>query len=178
MVLHSLYSRKGDEWRDTDINRINYLDEEEPTHCKQRGGYYNMLPLHYAIMNNAPLVVVQRVYNLNKDAIKEVHDDGWTPLHLAAYYDRDEYIPWLKRIYPEAAMEKDADGRTPVELATRYSRLKSMELLSRKVSQPLPAIEGEEKEETAEVSEATEQVDTNTNQSGDEEKKQENIQES
>ena len=137
-----------------------------------------MLPLHYAIMNNAPLVIVQRVYNLIKDAIKEVHDDGWTPLHMAAYYDRDEYIPWLKRVYPEAAMEKDSDGRTPVELATRYSRLKSMELLNTKVLPSLPAIEAEEKEESVEVFEATEQMDTNTNQSSDEEKKQENIQES
>ena len=75
-------------------------------------------------------------------------------------------------------MEKDSDGRTPVELATRYSRLKSMELLNTKVLPSLPAIEAEEKEESVEVFEATEQMDTNTNQSSDEEKKQENIQES
>ena len=150
MVLHSLYSRKADEWQKTDIERINYLDEEEPTHCQNKGGHYKMLPLHYAIMNKAPLVVVQRIYNINKDAIKDVHLDGWTPLHMAAYYNRKEYIPWLKKVYPEAAMEKDKDDRTPLDVAANYKRVDALALLSQPAKKKVLGFDDEEKKDTAE----------------------------
>ena len=78
--LVSLYSRYGDRWKNTDIERIQKLHDEEPTHVENKGGAYKMLPIHYAIMNGAPLVVIQRLYNLYKDGIKETHADGWLPL--------------------------------------------------------------------------------------------------
>lgn len=106
-----------------------------------------MLPLHYSIMNNAPLVVVQRVYNLNKDAIKDVHEDGWLPLHMAAFYDRKEYIPWLKKVYPEAQMEKDKDGRTPLDIATKYKRVEALALLKVVATSAPQIFEDEEKED-------------------------------
>ena len=111
----------------TGIERINKLHGEEPSHVSTKGGAYNMLPIHYALMNNAPLVVIQRIYNLHQDGIKASHDDGWMPLHFACYYNRHEAIQWLRKTYGEAASKRDKHGRTPLDIATHYKHTECIE---------------------------------------------------
>jgi hypothetical protein len=125
--LVSLYSRYGDRWKNTDIERIQKLHDEEPTHVENKGGAYKMLPIHYAVMNGAPLVVIQRLYNLYKDGLKETHADGWLPLHMACYYDNFEATVWLKKKYPEGVTQRDKDGRTAHDLAKQYKKTKALE---------------------------------------------------
>ena len=58
---------------------------------------------------------------------------------------------WTRCTWQHELVEKSISTAMEKDYSLRYSRLKSMELLNTKVLPSLPAIEGEEKEESAEV---------------------------
>ena len=103
-----------------------------------------MHPIHYAIMNSAPLVVIQRLYNLYKDGIKETHADGWLPLHMACYYDNYDATVWLKKKYPQGVMQRDKSGRTANDLAKHYKKMKALEAFPQVTPVTTPIEEMEE----------------------------------
>lgn len=72
-------------------------------------------PLHLAVRNDNPIVVAALGW-LKADPNVRNAETGATPLHLAAFLDRDELIPQLLNMGADPALE-DVNGMTAVMIA-------------------------------------------------------------
>jgi myosin heavy subunit len=83
-----------------------------------------MLPLHAAIIFNAPLTVIKGLLKVYPHATTYTDDQGMLPLHLAFRSQSEEDIVLaLLDVYPEAMERGDSKGRVPSQLAPKNSTL-------------------------------------------------------
>ena len=87
---------------------------------------YKTIPIYYAIFHGAKLNVVQYMAKTNlKGTIDWRSDDGSTLLHIAAWKNRHEDIPFLLSISPEWAAVTNDNGISALDLAINYNSLES-----------------------------------------------------
>lgn len=81
---------------------------------------WSQLPLHLAIVCNAPLSIVKALVKLNPQALRCTDDQHMLPLHLALRQGAsDEVVAFLALEFPEAVNAKGKNGRTAVECSQR-----------------------------------------------------------
>lgn len=80
-----------------------------------------MLPIHAAILFNAPNNVVEVLLDTYEEGVKCQDDLGMLPLHLLLRKadPNHEVVDMITKKYPDAVLVKDYKGRTPTTLADR-----------------------------------------------------------
>lgn len=93
---------------------------------------WSRLPLHLAILCDAPLAVVSRLIDLYPASVYYPDSQSMLPLHLALYYNAsDDVIAHLLMRYPDAVNKLGMDGLTPIECALQgqnFSRGQMLEM--------------------------------------------------
>ena len=85
---------------------------------------WRMLPIHAAIIFNAPMGVIQGLLKAYPAGTTYADDQGMLPLHLAFRSQSDEEVVLaLLDVYPEAMERGDLKGRVPSQLAPKNSNL-------------------------------------------------------
>ncbi|RYG68569.1 ankyrin repeat domain-containing protein, partial [archaeon] len=81
----------------------------------------NMLPLHHAIKQKAPLNIIESLINGYKDALSMRDVDGKLPLHYAAERNLPiEYFQVLLTGYTRGVRERDDKGMIPLHHLVRF----------------------------------------------------------
>ena len=111
--VRTLHTYGGVEWKSTTSKVVNELHEKDPTLVRTKVGWG--WPMHYAIMYDAPLETVQRLYQLFPNALSSFADDRQTCLSIAAMHGRIKLIPYILAMFPSAAETKGANGNTPLK---------------------------------------------------------------
>ena len=94
---------------------VTRFDPEDPNKVK-----WSQLPLHLAIVCNAPPSVIGRLVRLYPQALRCTDDQHMLPLHLALRHgSNDEVIAFLLMKFPDAVNAKGKNGRTAVDCALR-----------------------------------------------------------
>jgi hypothetical protein len=76
------------------------------------------LPIHSAVMNGAPIKIVERLLALNPNGILSTDLDGNLPLHLCfSHASSDTVAAFLLEAFPEAVSVKNKAGKKPVDYA-------------------------------------------------------------
>jgi len=125
-----LYQYLQSEKWDLVLSRIKTFPNEVRTWIKRMDGIkikWRMLPLHAAILFNAPTSVVEALLDAYQDSIKYQDDMGMLPLHLVLRKsDPDhETVDLIMNRYPGAVIVKDNKGRTPSGVAKNLRNLES-----------------------------------------------------
>ncbi|KAG7350351.1 hypothetical protein IV203_009711 [Nitzschia inconspicua] len=78
---------------------------------------WSLLPIHLAMIKNAPTKVISSLLNLHPLGAKSVDDQGSLPLHLAFKYGASDrtMIDLIQR-FPPALFTKDIRGRVPTDI--------------------------------------------------------------
>ena len=86
-----------------------------------RSGY---IPLHLAIVKNAPLTIIRRLIECNKESVKVKTKDNQLPLHLAlAHKCSSEVTEFLLKAHPEAIQKPDPiTDLYPFMMAAHFNR--------------------------------------------------------
>jgi len=93
-------------------------DEEEDEKIK-----WSQLPLHLAIVVDAPLGIVRRLVEHYPRGVQCTDDERMLPLHLALRQGSpDEIVDFLLKVFPEAVNARGKNKRTAVECAMRGRR--------------------------------------------------------
>ncbi|KAF5466021.1 hypothetical protein F2P56_015980 [Juglans regia] len=81
--------------------------------------------LHAAACWEEPEVIklIQKIGGISKEADQK----GWTPLHLAAHYNKNESTKLLLEYYRDVAYMKDTEGRTALHIAAHHGHHMVME---------------------------------------------------
>jgi hypothetical protein len=83
---------------------------------------WSQLPLHLAIVVDAPAKVVVSLVELYPQGVRCTDDQHMLPLHLAMRHGSpDDIVEYLLRQFPEAVNAKGKNDRTPLECARRSS---------------------------------------------------------
>jgi hypothetical protein len=83
---------------------------------------WSQLPLHLAIVVDAPAKVVVSLVELYPQGVRCTDDQHMLPLHLAMRHGSpDDIVEYLLRQFPEAVHAKGKNDRTPLECARRTS---------------------------------------------------------
>jgi len=92
---------------------------------------WRMLPIHAAIIFNAPLDVVTGLLKAYPQGTTLADDQGMLPLHLAfrAQCDEDVVLALLD-VYPEAMERGDLKGRVPSQLAPKNITLSYQDVIA------------------------------------------------
>uniref|UniRef100_A0A7S4JAZ6 Uncharacterized protein n=1 Tax=Odontella aurita TaxID=265563 RepID=A0A7S4JAZ6_9STRA len=114
------YSRRDD-------SRISSSQSRSSSSKRTR---WRLLPLHAAILFDAPAHVIEALLEVLPSAARSRDDKGYLPLHLACRNDKKrsdssdvaDVVKALLEAYPEGAFEEDEKGRTPLVLADRSRR--------------------------------------------------------
>lgn len=94
---------------------VTRFDPDDPTMVK-----WSQLPLHLAIVCNAPFKVIGRIVELYPQAVRCTDDQHMLPLHLALRHNAsDEIVAYFLMQFPEAVNAKGKDNRTPIDCAMR-----------------------------------------------------------
>lgn len=81
---------------------------------------WSQLPLHLAIVVDAPLGIVRRLVNLYPASIRCTDDEHMLPLHLALRHSApDVIVDFLLQAFPEAVNARGKSNRTALECALR-----------------------------------------------------------
>lgn len=81
---------------------------------------WSQLPLHLAIVVDAPAKVVVSLVELYPQGVRCTDDQHMLPLHLAMRHGSpDDILEYLLRQFPEAVNAKGKNDRTPLECARR-----------------------------------------------------------
>jgi hypothetical protein len=76
------------------------------------------LPIHSAVMNGAPVKIVEKILALNPRGIRSTDLDGNLPLHLCfKHAASDSVATFLLEASPEAVSVKNKAGKKPVDYA-------------------------------------------------------------
>ena len=95
------------------VTRFNKTDEAA-------GVRWSQLPLHLAIVVEAPYEVVGSLIELYPQAVRCTDDQHMLPLHLAMRHgSSDNVVDLLLAAFPEAVNAKGKNDRTPIECAVR-----------------------------------------------------------
>lgn len=107
---------ESSQWEDA-IERCHDHPDEVRTWINRRGRW-QVLPLHAAIIFQAPKKVIDQILRIHPSACSEKDDQGMLPLHLAFRHKLEEGIlDLLTRGYPAGTECKDNRGRSPIEHA-------------------------------------------------------------
>ena len=100
---------------------------EQQQQQKKKKLVWKLLPIHAAIVYNAPPEVVQIVIRKYPDGCSKVDDRGCTPLHLAIGKGSAsaQVIAMLVRACPDSVDMTDRRGRTPLDIAEELSPTES-----------------------------------------------------
>jgi hypothetical protein len=85
--------------------------------CPKSIGYkaYGILPMHTACVNQAPLEVIQCLWEHYRSSCRERDDEGNLPIHLACYSSAPlDSIQYLVRKWPESLQITNRAGDTPL----------------------------------------------------------------
>jgi ankyrin repeat protein len=108
-------------WVNTSVNTVIRLNKYNPE-AVHKPNSYGLLPLNYAVQNNARVDVVKKMYDFNPYAIKHKDNNGEVVLHDAARNNVSaDIIMFLTDSYPEAMTIQSKDGNTPLDLAKKGS---------------------------------------------------------
>jgi hypothetical protein len=78
---------------------------------------WSILPIHLAIIKNAPSKITTTLLDLHPLGAKSVDDQGSLPLHLAFKHGAsDRILIDLIQRFPESLFTKDSRGRIPVDI--------------------------------------------------------------
>lgn len=81
---------------------------------------WSQLPLHLAIVCDAPFAVIGRLIELYPQAVRCTDDQHMLPIHLALRHNSsDDVVAYLLMQFPESVNAKGKDGRLPVDCALR-----------------------------------------------------------
>ena len=81
---------------------------------------WSQLPIHLAIVVDAPLAIIRQLLELYPQAIRCTDDQHMLPLHLALRHGSpDKVIDHLLALFPESVNAKGKNERTAVEIAKR-----------------------------------------------------------
>ena len=81
-----------------------------------RQNRWRLLPLHAAVIFQAPETVLLTIIKAFPAATSERDDQGMTALHLAFRHQQEEHlIEKILNEYPNAALTKDNQGRLPID---------------------------------------------------------------
>ncbi|CAB9514630.1 expressed unknown protein [Seminavis robusta] len=76
------------------------------------------LPIHFAIIQGAPMKVAYKLLAANPNGIRSTDADGNLPLHLSFKHKAaEDVIAFLLKAFPEAVSVKNNDGQRPVDFA-------------------------------------------------------------
>ena len=88
------------------------------------------MPIHCLILGDADLEIIKRFYNKFPGSLKAVDNDGLTPLHYAAKFERDKLILFMVEKYPNALNVQTKDAKhSPLDLAQKFNKLKAIQIL-------------------------------------------------
>lgn len=94
---------------------VTRFDNDDPNKIK-----WSQLPLHLAIVCNAPPSVIGRLVKLYPQALRCTDDQHMLPLHLALRHGADdEIVAYILLQFPEAVNAKGKNGRSAVDCALR-----------------------------------------------------------
>jgi hypothetical protein len=79
---------------------------------------WKLLPLHAAVIFQAPIIVVEALFQEYPDAVAQRDDQGMLPLHLAFRHSMDDAVlEFLLLQYSKAVSVQDRRGRIPLDHA-------------------------------------------------------------
>ena len=92
------------------LKRVDMLLKANPEAAKYRGeDGLNLLHLaaYYTSSRKLPfqlsIDIMQQILTIHKDAVREMDEDGWLPVHTAARLSTVEVMEFLLGLYPESA---------------------------------------------------------------------------
>merc|ERR1711907_646161 len=98
-----------------------------------------LLPLHVALLNNAKIDVVSRIYDLYPAAVMTPDRHGRLPMHCAMIGDVE--VEQIKQLYfyhvDSLAVADEVLGYTPLHYAVKFNREKHISFLISKYPQAL-----------------------------------------
>ncbi|KAE8022652.1 hypothetical protein FH972_008435 [Carpinus fangiana] len=99
--------------------------------CKSpmHGGPLGKTALHAVVIQYDNADMVGRILEKYDGISREVDNKGWTPLHLAAYFNREKIIKQLLDKDREVAYMKDTNGRTPLHIAAQCGYGETMKVI-------------------------------------------------
>lgn len=104
--------------RNPSLDEIRRLVEMDPLCVQQRDPHHALLPLHWAIVFQNPLAIVQYLLEMFPAAIAEIDNDGRLPLHHACRQEGNiELVAYLLERNPRLATQRDHRGKTPLHCA-------------------------------------------------------------
>ncbi|XP_059448139.1 ankyrin repeat-containing protein At5g02620-like [Corylus avellana] len=98
--------------------------------CKSpmHGGPLGRTALHAAVMPSGT-GMIKRILETIDGISREVDNNRWTPLHLAAYFGYENIAKQLLDKDREVAYMKDTEGRTPLHIAAQRSNANTMKVI-------------------------------------------------
>mmetsp|Transcript_1654 Transcript_1654/g.1808 ORF Transcript_1654/g.1808 Transcript_1654/m.1808 type:complete len:402 (+) Transcript_1654:50-1255(+) len=125
-----LYQYLESEKWDSVPSRIKEFPTEVRTWIKRQDGLkikWRMLPLHAAILFNAPHSVIEALLDAYQESIKCQDDMGMLPLHLVLRRSEPDHetVDLIMNRYPGAVIVKDSKGRTPTVVANNFRNLET-----------------------------------------------------
>jgi hypothetical protein len=92
---------------------------------------WSQLPLHLAIVCNAPIGIIRRLFDAYPEGINITDDEHMLPLHLALRHGSpDNIVDYLLQAYPEAVNIRGKNGRNVIDIAMRSSLKARARILS------------------------------------------------
>jgi len=110
---------EDEDWDDA-ILQVKQFPEEAKTWVIGNAGKskFRRLPLHEALILNAPYEVIECLFNANPDASKACDEGGRLPLHHAVYHGTQmKAVTKLVMEFPESLDFVDKGGLKPLEIA-------------------------------------------------------------
>jgi len=84
---------------------------------------WSQLPLHLALVVDAPLAVVRRLVEVFPESIRCTDDQGMLPLHVAMRHGAsDEATDYVLQAFPDAVLRKGKKDRTALDCAMRSEK--------------------------------------------------------
>ena len=93
----------------------------------QQAAFNEKMPFHLCID------VMQRILAIHKDAVREVDDEGWLPVHYAARYRTVEVMGFLLGLYPESASMVTTAGSFNLLHLAVYDNVRTTSVVEAKV---------------------------------------------
>lgn len=98
---------------------------------------WKQLPIHAAIIYNAPAIIIQKLINLYPNALKCTDSKGNLPIHLAfRHVSNDAVLALLLQEYPEGMNVRESKGLLPTECATELGTQQPLRGALLKTSMP------------------------------------------
>ena len=104
-------------WVKTTVNTIIRLNNDNPDDVHKPNSY-GLLPINYAVQNNAPIDVIEKLYELNPYSIRHRDNNGEILLHDAARNNVSaDILTFLTDKYPEGMTIQNKQECTALDLA-------------------------------------------------------------